>query len=254
MRDARMVWIAGMARAGSMWTFNVTRALLRRDGRRVMPEQVPAREQATVALARTVLAGSDCGAAWVFKTHLWFQPLPPRSLFITPRRDARDTLISYMRFMRTDFDAALEAAVQNAGLHDFYAALPAGLRLAVDYRDICHAPERVVAGIGHFLGLDLDAAACAKVAQEFDRTRVQRAISDHERGAGGEAERILIRSCDGSERRFDPATGFQTGHVSDYVDGDWRTLLSPGQIARMHEALGPWLERNGYPVEPADAA
>ncbi|HEX6144633.1 MAG TPA: hypothetical protein VFZ01_18085 [Geminicoccaceae bacterium] len=238
-----------MARARWMWTCNVTRTLLRRAGRRVMPEQVPAREQDTVALARTVLEGADCGAAWVFKTHLWFQPLPPRSLFIAPRRDARDTLISYMRFMCTDFDAAREAAVQNAGLHGFYAALPAGLRLAVDYREIRHAPGRVAR---RNRGLPRLGSGCIGVWEgrgRVDRTRVQRAISDRERdpaGAGTEAEGILIRSCDGSERRFDPATGFQTGHVSDYVDGDWRTLLSPEQVGRMHEALGPWLERNGY--------
>ena len=47
-------------------------------------------------------------------------------------------------------------------------------------------------------------------------------------------------------RALDVATGFQSGHVSDYRDGDWQTLLTAEQKALVDERLGAWLDRYGY--------
>ena len=41
----KMIWVAGMARAGSMWTNNVIRDALTQAGYEVLPEQVPWRDE-----------------------------------------------------------------------------------------------------------------------------------------------------------------------------------------------------------------
>jgi hypothetical protein len=47
---------------------------------------------------------------------------------------------------------------------------------------------------------------------------------------------------------MDRSTGFQSGHVSDYRDGDWRRHLSREQILAMDAAFGDWIARHGYPA------
>ena len=43
-------------------------------------------------------------------------------------------------------------------------------------------------------------------------------------------ELVLLSGSSTYERILDKSTGFQTGHVSDYVDGSWKTILTTAQL------------------------
>jgi hypothetical protein len=51
---------------------------------------------------------------------------------------------------------------------------------------------------------------------------------------------------DGTTRIWDPITGFQSGHVSDYRPGDWRLLLTGDEKKRLDQTIGDWLTCHGY--------
>jgi hypothetical protein len=38
-------------------------------------------------------------------------------------------------------------------------------------------------------------------------------------------------------RAFDPETGFQSGHVSNYQEGDWKRILTTEQKSRLEELI-----------------
>ena len=47
----------------------------------------------------------------------------------------------------------------------------------------------------------------------------------------------VVRVSKNRARAYDHETGFQTGHVSDYRDGDWQQILTDEQKARLDAAI-----------------
>lgn len=253
----KCVWVASMPRSGSMWVFNVARSVLREGGKEVLPREVPQSDEEMLARAEQAVADTDPNRVWVLKVHRRVAPGAPGSRFINTSRDLRDALISFMRFMACDFDIALSAMAGSAELTEYYATNfePRSI-LRVNYDDIVRDPVTVVGDIAHFCNVQVESSSAMRIAKQFDKASVQRLVKQKEkelqcRVAAGEAipwaEVVVQRYRPDEVRAFDLTTGFQTGHVSNYRDGDWRRLLTPEQQRRMHDVLGQWLQRNGYP-------
>lgn len=238
----KIVWVAGMPRTGSMWCMNVTRALLAAAGRTVLPARIPADPQKMAAHGVEALADDEPTRVWVLKTHALVES--PRSLFISPRRDPRDAMISYMRFMGVDFETALQAALSWKEICDFYDRLPAEIRLQVDYGEITRTPAAVAGRIAAFLGLQLPAGEVEAIVASFSKEKVAGLIRETEQRVRTHivahdpaAREEVTRMPNGGFRAFDPNTGFQSRHVSAYRDGDWRRILSSEQRRRIEEVL-----------------
>ena len=245
-----------MPRAGSMWTFNVTRSALHDCGFTVMPKQIPHSNKEMIELSRRALKDEDSNSIHVLKVHSPLSPDDPNSRIIVPRRDLRDALISYWRFSGTNFKHALAMAKGSGQMCDHYAAFSEGQALQLDYETIRDAPKETLGRVAKFLHLDLDDEATARICRRFSKDKVQKLISDTERQLaedrkrdGNIAPERYVKKRDGTYRAFDLATGFQGGHVSDYRDGDWRKILTNKQNRIMHEVLGDWLSANGYLVD-----
>ena len=43
---------------------------------------------------------------------------------------------------------------------------------------------------------------------------------------------------------FDVNTGFQTGHISNFNDGDWNKGLSESEINIINTTFGEWFKKN----------
>ena len=249
----KIVWIASMPRSGSMWAFNIARRLLREAGFTVFPRIVPKSDAEMVAEARKGLRDSAPEHVWCLKVHSGLRNASPSNRFISTFRDPRDALVSFMRFMRIDFEHGLAACVTWTQLCDHYRAFPPEPSLQLDYDSIATEPMQAARRIAAFLGLNLPAHKIAAAVAEFERDKVRRHIDalveDVVRGHVPDDIDItdaLIVNTDGSMRFCDPLTGFQSQHVSDYRDGDWRIMLSPDEKARLDQAIGDWLTRQGF--------
>jgi hypothetical protein len=248
----KIVWIASMPRSASMWAFNVARALLREAGFSVFPDILPKGDEHMVAEARKGLTDSSPNNVWCLKVHSGLRGASPSNRFISTFRDPRDAIVSFMRFMRYDFETALSAATIWTHLCDHYRAFPTDLSLCLDYDRITTDPAGVAGRISDFLKLDLAANDIAHAIADFERETVRRRVGafreQAERGfmAGDVLAEALILNADGTIRFWDPHTGFQSGHISDYRDGDWRFLLSEDQKRRLDEAIGDWVAQHGY--------
>jgi hypothetical protein len=254
----RCLWVAGMARSGSMWTFNVARAVCRAAGKKVLPDLVPKSDADMVAFANQAMVDHDTNKIWVVKVHSFIEREAPLSKFVNTQRDLRDALVSFMRFMLCDFDRALLAMVDAAELTEYYEDLEPRLILRLRYEDIVERPLGVARDIANFCEVELSDAEVAKIVRHFEKSEVKRLIRDKEddikrRVEAGEAvlesEIVPQRFRNNVVRAFDLRTGFQSGHISGYRDGSWRQLLTAEQQKRMHGLLGDWLRRHGYQVD-----
>ena len=64
----KSVWVAGMPRSGSMWTFNVARELVMRVGFHVLPEEIKLTDQECADYANQEIASNrnpDTTFAWL---------------------------------------------------------------------------------------------------------------------------------------------------------------------------------------------
>jgi hypothetical protein len=250
-----IIWIAGMARSASTWAFNVVRLLLHRRSRQVLPQSIIRPESDYIRIANDVAsrAQTDRRPIWLFKTHLKLVGPMPGSILICTYRDPRDALVSFQRFMRCGFEAALAAAEEMTRTCDHYRDVRQVPRLDLEYRDITADPSGIIARIARHLRLRVTPAEIDELSRALAKPAVVRLIAANEAAIAALAassepipsERYTM-NADGTARVFDPVTGFQSGHVSDYRDGDWQFLLSAEQIRRMEERLGPWLAANGF--------
>lgn len=237
-----------------MWTFNVVRELARRAGRTVLPEQVFTEDAAWIDFAnREAGRLGDPTVMFVLKTHRLLQGLHPDSLVITNIRDIRDSVMSFMRFMRTDFESALHAARSQAATADYYVDWPEDRRMVIRYDEITGRASGLVARIADRLGLESRRASAPEIAAKFSREAVRAMTEERDRrqretGSSPDAApgEFLVARPDGRLSTIDLATGFQSDHVSGYEDGDWRRLLSDQQIDRLQQTFGPWLAKHGY--------
>jgi hypothetical protein len=250
----KIIWIAGMSRSGSMWVYNVIRDALAQSGYEVLPKHVPwkADEKDRIVLAEA-LPDQDPNRVFVLKTHHMLNPDIPRMHVFSTIRDIRDALISWMRFINADFDMALKAAEDMTMVCDHYLKFPQDKLTLIHYGDIINAPAATLRALCQGLGITLTDEESATILSKYTKTNVEKRIAAKIQGykerlqEGAELDGVEeIRGLNDSIRVYDRGTGFQSGHVSDYRDGDWRTILTAEQIAQMHERLGSWLERNGY--------
>ena len=255
-KSVKCVWVTGMPRSGSTWVHNVTRAAFRATGWQVFPSQVPQDPNDMYAQADQALVDTDPNRIWVLKVHRYLRPDAPLSKFINTHRDLRDALVSFMRFMESDFEQALRAMIESAEKTDhYYRHFSPDSILHLRYTDITNRPFEVVRTISGFCDVGLTKTEIGNIVTRFDRVNVERLIHDKEvdlerRARNGEpiarTEFVPQRFRRDMVRVFDPATGFQSGHLSGYRDGDWRKLLTADQQEQIYVYLGEWLQRYGY--------
>jgi hypothetical protein len=232
--DISAIWVASVARTGSMWVFNVLRELVRLDGGSPRPEIVPSTDDEMEAIGKAGIAAGD--GPYVLKVHTRIPADLPHSLFVVTHRDLHDSIVSFMRFAKADFDQGMRFLASSLRLEEHYATFPPQRALHLQYRDIIGAPETVIAILATTLGISADRAAIASIAQHFSKDSVRARLAERETALRDKLDndepidqREFVQHHDGTLRAFDAETGFQSGHVSAYREGDWRRILTPAQ-------------------------
>ena len=253
---ANIVIVASMARAGSMWVYNVTRELISASGNVPLPEEPPPDHDQLImkALGRTC----DVNKIYCFKTHSRISPSRRDARILCPYRDVRDAMLSFMRFMHCEFERGLRAAQGMMALTDYYFSLPTVNLLPIRYDDITSKPSEVTRKIARFLGLDIMPDDIKTILDGFSRKRVQKFINMLESIGTDECGSILpaqdksgytsVQNLDGSYRVFDKKTNFQSNHITSTSKGEWRQVLTDEQKRTLMEATSDWLVKYDLPL------
>lgn len=245
-----------MSRAGSMWTYNVARHLLRAGGYQPLPENIPVDDQ--VAIQETMKRGPGKNGVFCFKTHKRVEPITPEMRVISPYRDVRDAMYSFMKFMKCPFERALMAAggmMENA---DYYLQSKADNVMPLHYERIVNHPEQTVFDIAGFLNLEVTDTEVKEIAVKLSRKKIKKYLDglddikiDDEGTVKSEAREgryAVLPRFDGSHRLYDHTTGFQSNHITTGKEGEWRRKLSRKQKIALNELTGFWLKKYNFPV------
>ncbi|MFQ5508302.1 MAG: sulfotransferase domain-containing protein [Leptospirillia bacterium] len=251
-----IVLIASTPRTGSMWTYNVTRALLSAAGHTVLPTKVPKDEREL--LTRVYSTPPQKNATYCIKTHTRVRPGLPDTRVITTYRDMREVLLSLMRFTRdNDFEAALARLPGLMEQTDFYFDQHREHILRLRFDDIMDDPGGVLKSINAFLDLGVDDATRSGIVSDFSKEQVSKRLKALEQVAvdgrgdvGGKKKKAYdtVQNKDGSYRVFDRATSFQSGHITSKGKAEWREVFTPEQQDRINEIAGDWLKKYGFSV------
>jgi hypothetical protein len=242
-----VVAIAGLPRVGSMWTYNVARALSRAAGLDPIPARVPRQDAQMIAVADAYRKQPPPDTRCIIKVHALIDPSPD-IVIIRNTRNLRDRLYSYYNFMKIDFDAERIARAVAASLHfdRHYDDWPAGRILDIAFDRIAAGERDVIREIAAFIGLPRpDDATVEEIGFRFSKQQVRRRIAmieDRLLDADGRLREdadpdAVLSDGAGRVRAFDTDSGFQTGHVTDYRAGDWQRLWTERQKRMVDDAI-----------------
>lgn len=254
------IWITSFPRTGSMWTFNIVREIYKNHGFKIFPEEVQKAEEEWVTCRQDFAVEQhkkpDPTKVCVLKTHTEMTgKLLENDKFFMNIRDPRDALISYTRFMQhgdgyIDENWKFVLNIRVKFVTHYFQHFREKITI-IKYHDIIEKPEFVVYTLANSLGFSASDADLA-LAETYSRKRVKADIERKEKefrekgkdsGISGD-----VVTPNQKPRFIEMTSGFQTGHVSDYEEGQWREMVSPQLAREMTEFLKPFLEAFEYEI------
>ena len=240
MPERPVIAISTLPRVGSMWAFNVARALAGESGHPVVPETALKHDADMFAAADRWMREGPENAYCIIKVHQPLNPLPGlKVIYLT--RDIRDRMYSICRFDHRELnEQSAREMVRNHLLMDkHYAGWPAEQLLQLPFEQLEQNSKPLIESIAAFMGIDsLGTEQLAAIEEKFSKRSVRRLVeglSDQQDNQLSGKSNVVGTTA--SKRDFDDQTGFQTGHVSDYHSGDWQHLWTEEQQAIVDAAI-----------------
>jgi predicted O-linked N-acetylglucosamine transferase (SPINDLY family) len=250
--NADRIFISSMPRAGSMWTYNVTRSLIRAADLEPLPEKVPT--DTTPFITKAFKEPPTENQVHCVKTH--FVVEPPKddknTLIIVPYRDIRDCIVSYMKFMHCNFEYALRAMKYWNPTNVYYDLEEENI-LKIRYDEVVDEPLQTIQKIDSFIGTGVTFEQIEEINEQFSRKKVKQKVDALKNTS---AEQVEISSevldstpnMDGTQRIFDRNTGFQANHITSQKSGSWRETLSESQQQKLLNETADWLKKHGFDI------
>jgi len=229
-----LIAISTLPRVGSNWAYNVARQLARAAGFSITPTTAPKRDEEMLAAADAYLGLNPVDTFCIIKVHM---PLyqKPKLKVIYLERDLRDRIFSIHRFENrplTPESVALEVTA-SFDMASHYAKWPSSniLRLQFDLLEIDSI--NLIWRIANFMALPaMSDEKIRGIDAKLSKKQLKKEISELERTVFDGIETVKkhsvskVTGTSGNVRAYDNATGFQSGHVSEYRSGDWERLWS----------------------------
>ena len=251
------IWIAAVARTGSMWTTNVVREILNYSKMNVLPKtQLQDTEDWLNLYQRQALIDQNKKNHYVLKVHTLLDINLPRSKVITNIRNPYDVCASFYEFMKCEINWAISIALNLTNLLEHYKKIDERDLFIVKYEEIEEPSSKLVLELSEFLGAHLDENAALSIWKKFSKDNVRKIIADNDKSLSDKiskkqeinANEIVILGRN-DYRSFDLNTGFQTGHISERKTGEWRLVFSESETHKIVEALDNTAKKFGYRSE-----
>ena len=235
-------WISTTPRTGSMWLFNVTREILKLSKINVLPIKIPKDDtQFHEIFEKQSLIDQNDSNKYVFKIHQILKPNLPRSKILTTIRDPRDICISFLEFMKTDFNTALKAAKTLLKYEKIYKTYKKDYLKFFRYENIENKSIETILEIANFIGYEINYKDAEQISLKYNKEKVKNLIKKNDENLlskiknkeGIDKSSIVYFSKD-NYRSFDTNTGFQTNHISNRNSGDWKKSFSSKEIEKLN--------------------
>ena len=248
------VFIAGMPRSGSMWLYNVTRSLLVRSNKNVFPDDIPPDE--TELIIRALASEKKGNEIYCIKTHHLLKPNLPDSKIICSYRDIREVIVSYMNFVRCDFNHALKEAKTFMKMIDYYFEAHNDNIIRIQYESILSNPKNVIGKITQLLKIKVVPKDIKVIIKNNSAKNVKKHIDSFSNLniKNGEISDIIskknfvtVKNIDGSFRVYHKKTAYQTNHITG-KGKRWKEELNNREKKKLLRIATPWLKKYNYVI------
>lgn len=249
-----IIFVTGMARSASMWTYNISRELIRSSGKTPLPENMQNDEALRINQAfKTHLKDDEY---YIIKTHNILEHGLPGVKIIFTYRDVRDAMLSYMRFMHCGFNQGIKAMIAHMETTDYYFENHNNNITRLRYDDIISTPTKVVTEIGDFINCSVSKEKAQVIANQYSKENVKEIINNFEKIAITPKSNIndlkkhfeVSRNIYGNLRLIDKKTRFQTNHITSKKEGEWRDIFSDEQKKEVMRLTRSWLLKYDFPI------
>ena len=249
-------WISTASRTGSMWLFNVVREIFIISNYRVFPQNVPKSDEAFLEIyKKESLKDDDKKNKFVFKVHSILDADLPKSKILTTIRDPRDVCASFKEFMKTDFDSAMKSAKSMIYFVNHYMSFKDDYLKFFKYEDIVEKSTQTILDVSKFVDCEINHEEAELISEKFNKKNVKEIIKNVDqkllnkiknKGKIDPSE-IVYHSKD-NYRAFDTQTGFQSNHISQRDNGEWKKAFSQKEIDIINsdEKLSSFCEKFNY--------
>ncbi len=193
-------------------------------------------------------AGDTADEWFIVKMHhcdsvvdAFWQRVHPKAIYIY--RDIRDVAVSTMNMESWSFDSPeLEVRIYDV-LRNYRNWIPKPGLLISRYEDLMASGGLAieVEKIARYLGVILSADELEQITAVVSIREHKRKIEQFDYAQQGVAYPNTL---------FDPVSLFHNNHIHSGAVEQWRTALTPEQIALVETWSNGWLEELGYAVEP----
>lgn len=258
----KRVFIAGVPRTGSMWTFNVTRSLLKASGKDILPKESDPLINENKVLNEAYTSEFGVNTVYCIKTHNFLNNDLPETKVIVNYRDVRDSMISYIRFMKLEkvdnfFEKAKEILSNHITDTNYYFEEHKN-NLKIKFNDILHNPISVIKDINNYLSLNVEEEQIFSIEGKFSKKNISKLIEKLEKvsvlSSGFFKDKSSIetyqkvRNRDGSYRVLDRKTNFQTNHITSKKDGEWVKYFNSQQREEINNLASEWLNKHNFQI------
>ena len=158
-------------------------------------------------------------------------------------RDIRDVVVSNMNMQKWEFDSPEVGAIIHNVLTNYrHWSQKPGILITRYEELIADGGLRAeVRRIAEYLGVQLPPGQIEQIAESVSLPAVKQRIENFDYDTKG---------IQYPNTRMDPQSLFHDKHIHSGATEQWRTALTPQQVAVVETWAGEWLAERGYPVEP----
>jgi len=247
----KSIIIGSAPRTGGMWTYNVIREIFVNLKKNIIPSNIPNNDYEMLEYHYKNLS-SNSDLISIIKIHkLIKKEYVNKTKIVINIRDPRDAAISYKRFMKLknyNFQQTIKFIKKSIDLIRYYREnFDKDNLLEINFKDIIDNPHKIFPKLEKFLYLKIDKKTVNKIIKKFSKKKVSEIIKEKETNLKDlikKKQKInkinLVILNKNNIRVFDEKTGFQTGHISNYREGNWQQYFSDKEILDINNKFKEW--------------
>lgn len=251
MDPINSIWITSIPRTGSMWTTNVVKEIFLKSNFNVFLKNKNDIETINF-FSNNALKDKSNKNRYVLKVHKKIKSKIHKSKIILNLRNPYQVCASHYQFMKCKLDDAIKTASFSLEFLEFYSKKENEL-LKIYYEDIEKKSLKTIEHISKFCEISISKKQIHMINEKYKKNNVKKIISENDKKIRQKllkqqiiSDNEVVRVSHNNIRSFDQTTGFQTGHISEKSNEEWKKIFSSSEINKIIKALDPIVIKMGY--------
>tara|TARA_Y100000816_G_scaffold163054_1_gene116685 strand:+ start:597 stop:1379 length:783 start_codon:yes stop_codon:yes gene_type:complete len=253
------IWVSTYPRCASFWVFNIIKEILKTKKLNVLPDENfiehDDNKPKTFEFFNKNLKDNNPKNIFLFKIHRILKSNLPNSKIVTVIRDPREIIISNMRFSESNFKDNIKSIKYYMEMTNIYSNYKRDYILILRYENIIKNPSQTIKQILNFTELEIPNENILNIVKKFNKEENIKIINKNDKKLTDNImkkipinKNSIVQYAANKYRFYDLKTGFQSKHISNMSEEDYRKSLSKNEIDEIQLLFKDWLKIHKYPL------